>query len=110
MAETITESKMTEFGQYLFGLMLQRGIEYKGDLADMLAEGGYSMSRSRLSHYLGGRRLVPWVFVCCVEEVLKLSQSERKKLENLHIDEYLRTHTRLTDEESQIVENFRARL
>lgn len=108
MAQTVVEPRMTEFGKHLYALLLRRGIEYRGDLADMLTSGGYPLSRSQLSNYLIGRRKVPWLFVRCVEEVLDLSPPERRVFEKLHLDENAALHTTLTEKQEKMIANFAA--
>ncbi len=97
---------MTEFGRTLYSLMLDRGIEYRQDLAEMLTEGGYKISQQTISNYMNGRRAVDPDFPLFVSEVLDLDDQEQTRLARA----YAFGATRLTQDNAERIRAFREQL
>lgn len=97
---------MTEFGRTLYSLMLDKGIEYRRDLADLLTDAGYQISPQTISNYMLGKRAIDPDFPLFVAEVLNLDEETQLRLARA----YAFGQTKLTQENVERIKAFRERL
>jgi transcriptional regulator with XRE-family HTH domain len=75
-----SQTGLTDFGKYLYQVMVSRDLRTFADLSRALESRGHGVSRQAIANYANGNRAVPASFVVAVASELKLSEDEQREL------------------------------